>query len=948
MIASSYSRIIVKNISMTETLYLIDGSGFIFRAYHALPPLNRPDGTPVNAVLGFTNMLVRLLKDKNAHHVAVIFDAARKNFRNDIYPEYKAYRPPPPDDLIPQFPLIRDATRAFALPSIEQEGFEADDLIATYARLAQNAGQHVVIVSSDKDLMQLVRPGVELMDPMKQTMMGEDAVFEKFGVKPNRVIDVQALCGDSVDNVPGVPGIGIKTAAALITEYGDLETLLSRASEIKQEKRRETLITNADAARMSYRLVKLDDDVPVITPLDDLKIRDLTMPDLRAFLAEQGFHSVIARLGRDVGGPEPTTVLLKKKSVDMHEMVAPMPHAPTKPLPSFPDTRIYTIINTVNDLERWVTDARTTGMIAIDTETTNLTPACADLVGISLCVTPGTAAYIPVGHRASTDLFGGDDNQKSIAQLPIDTVMRTLKPMLEDRSILKIGHNIKYDLQMFYPHDINIFPVADTMLFSYALDNSAHGHGLEELGRDMLGMETISYDAVTGTGKSRITFDLVAIDRARDYAAEDADLTMRLYHTLRPRLDTEQAHKIYADIDLPVVPAVARMEFTGVRVDTDLLRGLSNDFGQQLAVLETDIQNTAGHPFNVNSPKQLGTVLFDELGLQGGARTKTGDWSTSADILETLADQGHAIVQKILDYRGLAKLKSTYTDALQTAINPRTGRVHTSYGLALTSTGRLSSSDPNLQNIPIRTEQGRRIRRAFVTDPGWLLISVDYSQIELRLIAEIAGIPALIDAFKNGADIHAITASRVFGVPIDGMDPMIRRQAKAINFGIIYGISGFGLARQLGCDTSTANGYIKAYFEQFPELKNYFDTAKIEARANGFVRTVFGRKIMIDGISDKNGARRAFAERQAINAPIQGAAADLMKLALARVPQALRDAGLSARLLLQVHDELVLESPDDQIERAAKIVKQVMEDASPFHVPVIAEYGIGPNWDDAH
>jgi DNA polymerase-1 len=931
---------------MSETLYLIDGSGFIFRAYHALPPLNRPDGTPVNAVLGFTNMLVKLLKDKGAHHVAVIFDAARKNFRNDIYPEYKAHRPPPPEDLVPQFPLIRDATRAFSLPGVEQEGFEADDLIATYARLAVEAHMDVVIVSSDKDLMQLVRPGVALMDPMKQTMMGADAVFEKFGVPPDKVVEVQALCGDGVDNVPGVPGIGVKTAAELINTFGDVETLLSRLDEIKQPKRRETLIQNADAARISRRLVMLDAHVPVVTPLDDLRVRDASMPDLAAFLAEQGFKSVLTRMGqpqplRAGGGAQDivdTRSSGQARGSDSARGTIPV---------QFPDTRTYTMINTMEVLDDWMAQARTAGVLAIDTETTGLTPAKAKLVGISICITPGIAAYIPVGHQTGGDLFG-DNQQTPILQLPIADVMARLKSVLEDHSILKIGHNIKYDLQMFYPHGIMMAPIADTMMMSYALDNTRHGHGLEELGRDTLGMETISYDSVTGTGKARITFDAVPIDRARDYAAEDADLTMRLYHLLSPRIQAEHINYIYEDIDRAVISVVARMEYTGIRVDVPLLQSLSHDFGIQLSQLESDIQAAAGHPFNVNSPKQLGVVLFDELGLPGGTRTKTGDWSTSADILEDLASQGHDVVQQVLDYRGLAKLKSTYTDALPLEINPSTGRIHTSYGLALTSTGRLSSSDPNLQNIPIRTENGRKIRKAFITDPGWTLVSVDYSQIELRLIAEIAGIPALTQAFIDGADIHAITASQVFGVPIDGMDPMIRRQAKAINFGIIYGISGFGLARQLGCDTQTANGYIKAYFEKFPELKQYFETAKDQARKTGIVTTTFGRRIVIDGINDKNGARRAFAERQAINAPIQGTAADLMKCAMSRVPRALEQAGLQARLLLQVHDELVLEAPVDQAEATARVVKHVMEEASPFTVPVVAEYGIGPNWDDAH
>lgn len=924
---------------MSETLYLIDGSGFIFRAYHALPPLTRPDGTPVNAVLGFTNMLLRLLKDKQAHHVAVIFDAARRNFRNDIYPDYKAHRPPAPEDLVPQFPIIREATLAFALPAIEKDGYEADDLIATYTKLARAQGIEVVIVSSDKDLMQLIGPGVQMMDPIKQTLLGADAVMEKFGVAPEKVIEVQALCGDAVDNVPGVPGIGIKTAAQLINEYGDVETLLARAGEIKQQKRRESLIEHAAAARMSWALVRLDTDVPVDVPLNDLKVRNPDFPDLPAFLQAQGFKSALARLGKasDIpandAGKQQTSLSPPKQAVP--------------PPPSVPVDRSYVIVNTPELLAQWVDQIKAEARVAIDTETTGLTPSRVKLVGISLCAQAGHAAYIPLGHHGMQDLLGDNNNGPTIVQLPVDHVMAALKEVLEDKSIIKIGHNIKYDLQMFFPHGIEITPVHDTMLMSYVLDGTKHGHGLEELGKTMLGLETISYDAVTGTGKNRITFDQVPIDRARDYAAEDADLTLRLYDLLKARLVPEKMTSIYEDIERPVAPVIAHMEYTGVKIDVDLLRSLSNDFGNQLQILEQEIHKLAGHPFNVASPKQLGVVLFDEMGLTGSSRTKTGDWSTSVDILDDLATQGHVIVEKVLEYRGLAKLKSTYTDTLASDLDAN-ARVHTSYGMTLTSTGRLSSSDPNLQNIPIRTENGRKIRKAFIAEPGSTLISVDYSQIELRLVAEIAAIPALKQAFIDDQDIHAMTASQVFGVPIEGMDPMVRRQAKAINFGIIYGISGFGLARQLGVDTSTANGFIKAYFARFPELAHYFETTKMQARTQGFVTTAFGRKIYIDGIVDKNGARRSFAERQAINAPIQGTAADLMKRAMARVPGALVAANLDAKLMLQVHDELVLEAPLDQADAAAKIVKQVMEEASPFDIPIIADYGMGQTWGDAH
>ncbi len=926
---------------MSETLYLIDGSGFIFRAYHALPPMTRADGTPVNAVYGFTTMIERLLRDKHAHHVAVVFDAARKNFRNEIYPDYKAHRPPAPEDLVPQFPLIRAATEAFSLPMLEMEGFEADDLIATYTRLAVDAGMEVVIVSSDKDLMQLVGPGVMMMDPIKQTLLGEDAVLEKFGVPPHQVVEVQALCGDAVDNVPGVPGIGIKTAATLISTYGNVETLLSEAHSIKQDKRRETLIAHADAARMSRRLVELDRHVPVSVPLDDLKLRDPAFPLLHEFLVTQGFKSLLARLGKSSGAPPSATGPISSSSIPLPSE-APVLSA----IPTVPAERSYVAVTTFDELNAWIDQIRAHGLVAIDTETTGLTPARAGLVGISLCVVPGRAAYIPLGHLGRGDLLA-PGNASDLVQLPVVDVMAALKPILTDRSILKIGHNIKFDLQMFYPHGIHISPVDDTMLMSYALDGSRHGHGLEELGRDILGLETISYDAVTGTGKDRITFDRVPIDQARDYAAEDADLTRRLYDHFKARLGAEKMMAVYQDIDRPLIPVIAEMEYAGIRIDTGLLQHLSHDFGIQMDALERRIQDQAGHPFNVASPKQLGVVLFDEMKLAGGSRTKTGDWSTAADILDELAGAGHEIVADVLEWRGLAKLKSTYTDTLPRDLDGQ-ARVHTSYALTLTSTGRLSSSDPNLQNIPIRTENGRKIRKAFVAAPGHQLVSVDYSQIELRLVASIAGIPALKEAFVSGQDIHAITASQVFGVPVEGMDPMIRRQAKAINFGIIYGMSGYGLARQLGIDPATAQAYIKAYFARFPELATYFEETKATARARGYVQTHFGRKIYIDGIQDKNGARRAGAERQAINAPIQGTAADLMKIAMARVPDALIQAGISARLLLQGHDELVLEARDAEAAQTAAIVKDTMEKAAVFDVPLVAEAGIGATWDDAH
>ncbi len=928
-------------------LYLVDGSGFIFRAFHALPMLTRPDGTPVNAVLGFTNMLTKLLADLKAEAVAVVFDAKRENFRNAIYADYKANRPEPPEELKPQFALIREATEAFCLPCLEMEGYEADDLIATYARLAEAAGRPVTIVSSDKDLMQLVRPGVRMMDPLKNRMIGADEVMEKFGVPPDKVVDVQALAGDSVDNVPGVPGVGIKTAAQLILEYGDLESLLARAGEIRQPARRQKLIEFAEQARVSKRLVALDAAVPVTTPLEDLKVREPDHGKLLAFLRAQGFRSVVTRLEPEL-----------KRAGPVGDGPAPAPCAPGADSPPAPRTRNvdaaapeqrYELVRTPEALSVWVARARESGVLAVDTETDSLTPSTAKLCGISLATEPGLACYVPLNHVAPSGAgqlaLGGEETPDQMAEAD---ALAALKEVLEDPAVLKIGHNFKFDHQLFARAGVRVSPIDDTMLISYVLDGASHGHGMDELARTLLGHETIPYEAVCGTGKNRITFDRVPLDKALAYAAEDADITLRLWRALKPRLLDERMVTVYETIERPLVPVVADMEREGVRVDRAELSRLSRDLAGRLTELEAGVMALSPRPFNLASPKQLGEILFEDLSLPGGKKGKTGAWSTDSSVLEILAEQGHDIAQRVLDWRQLAKLKSTYTDALQEQIDPKTGRVHTSFALASTNTGRLSSTDPNLQNIPIRTEEGRKIRRAFVAEEGCKLVSVDYSQIELRLVADIAGVEALKSAFRDGLDIHAATASQVFGVPLDTMTPEIRRKAKAINFGIIYGISGFGLGRQLGIPPGEANAFIKAYLERFHELKAWMDATKEFARSHGHVLTRFGRRCHIPGIQEKNHARRSFAERQAINAPIQGTAADIMKRAMARVPQALKDCRCPARMLLQVHDELLFEVPAEAAEETARIVRVVMEGAAKLSVPLVAEAGIGDNWDEAH
>lgn len=921
-----------------QHLYLIDGSGYIFRAYHAMAyskrPLTRSDGTPIGAVYGFSNMIMKLLQDledaEKPTHLAVIFDSKGKTFRNDIYADYKANRPPAPEDLIPQFPLIREATRAFGLPSIEMDMYEADDLIATYATQARAKGWDVTIVSSDKDLMQLLDAGTDMFDTMKNKRTEAQDVPEKFGVAPDKVVDVQSLSGDSVDNVPGVPGIGIKTAAQLINEYGDLDTLLERASEIKQNKRRENLIEFAEQARISRQLVTLDRNVPVEVPIDAFELRTPQAGPLLEFFDAQDFRSLRVKVTHAWGGDD-------------------LPEDPVTEAVTVEKTE-YECVTDMDTLNRWIAAAYETGHVAVDTETTGLNPAKADLVGISMSVEPGKACYIPVGHgEGSDDLLAEKPDQLAMAD-----VIAALKPLFEDLSVLKIGQNLKYDMSILSRVGINLYPIDDTMLMSYALDAGNHGHGMDELAGIHLDMTPISFKEVAGTGKNQITFDKVPLEKATDYAAEDADITLRLWQILKPRLAAEKVTTVYETLERPLVPVLSAMEMNGIKVDGSVLNKLSNEFAVGIERLNAEIQELAGRPFNVNSPKQLGEILFDEMGLKGGKKSKkTGAWQTNVDVLEKLAAEGHEMPTKVMEYRQFSKLKSTYTDALQNEVNPRTGRVHTSFHLASTTTGRLSSNDPNLQNIPIRTEEGRKIRQAFVAEEGNVLIAADYSQIELRILAHIADIETLRTAFEEGTDIHAMTASEVFGVPIEGMDPMVRRQAKAINFGIIYGISAFGLARQLGISRTDAQGYIDAYFERFPGIRQYMDTTIEFAKEHGYVETLFGRKCHISALADKNPMKRGFGERAAINAPIQGSAADIIRRAMIRMPDALTEAGLSeVRMLLQVHDELVFEAPEGLVEKALPVIESVMADACApsldLSVPLVVDCGTGQNWQQAH
>lgn len=929
-----------------EHLFIVDGSGFIFRAYFAgmaqrRSQMTRSDGTPTNATYIYTRMMLKLIEDTEADYVAVIFDKARKTFRNDIYPEYKAHRPPPPDDLIPQFQMVRDATEAMNVPAIQMENYEADDLIATYATHAAARNMDVTIVSSDKDLMQLVNDRVSLWDGMKDKTIGADEVVEKFGVGPDRVIDVQALAGDSTDNVPGVQGIGIKTAAELINTYGDLDTLLERAEEIKQPKRRERLIEQADMARISRQLVTLKTDLDLEFPLDDFRTRKPDPDKLLTFLKEQEFKTLIQQIaakhdvdpGAYASDNEVTAAAEADKPVEAE----------------------YTTIQKMDDLLPWIEAASRAPVIAVDTETDALSSMRAGLVGISLSIEPGRACYVPVAHvgsgsQGSFDLGDGGSDAASDApeQIPMDDVLAAFKPILENPGILKVGQNIKYDLQVLARYGINVAPIDDTMLLSYVLEGGLHRHGMDELANIHLDHQTIKFKDVAGSGKNALTFDQVPLETAGPYAAEDADITLRLHRLLKPRLVKEKMVTIYERYERPLVGVLERMERNGIKVDAKKLREFSDDFEKRMAELEIEAHKIAGREFNIGSPKQLGEILFDEMSLPGGKKGKAGAYSTSADVLEDLAAQGHDLPTTVLSWRQLQKLKSTYTDALIEVINPDTGRVHTSYSQAVTSTGRLSSNDPNLQNIPIRSEEGRKIRQAFIAEPGHILVSADYSQIELRLLAHVAGIDVLKQAFAEGQDIHAITAAQVFDVPIEGMDPMIRRQAKAINFGIIYGISGFGLARQLGIGRGDAQRYIDAYFDRYPGIKAFMDDTKQQAHDKGYVETPFGRKCHVRGINEKNQALRGNAERAAINAPIQGGAADIIKRAMTRLERALSDANLDAKMLLQVHDELIFEVPDAQVDQTKDVIRDVMEGAAILDVPLVVDIGQGMNWDEAH
>jgi DNA polymerase I len=952
-------------------LYLVDGSGYLFRAFHALPPMNRPDGTPVNAVFGFCRMLAAdLLDNPEVDHIAMILDAGEVTFRNEIYDKYKANRPPPPEDLVPQFPLIREAAKAFNVTVCESGGYEADDLIATYARLALEEGATCTIVSSDKDLMQLIRPGVEMMDPIKKTKIGPEAVMERFGVTPDKVVDVQALAGDSTDNVPGAPGIGVKTAAQLINEYGDLETLLKRTAEIKQPKRRESLEQNAELIRISKKLVTLRDDVPVKTVPDSF---DKKKPDpnvLLPWLHQQGFRTLVAKYTKELG--EASVPMAPAEGAPAAQPTArgeaKPAQAPRKTNRPFTPAD-YELIRDEKQLDEWIAEATKAGAIAFDCETDGRGRNSAALVGLSFALLDGPwgnvnsprrrAAYLPLGHRAAggaaqgaLDLGGTgapDGGNKLLpGQIPIDRAIARLKPLLEDPSVLKVGQDIKDDICVLRRYGIELGPVDDTMLLSFVLDGGKHSHAIDDLAEMYLAQKTVKLSDVAGSGAKQITFDQVPIERARDFAAEEADTTFQLWTRFRTRLAAERMVTMYETIERPLIPVLLDMETAGVKVDAPQLKSLSADFEKRLGELEREIHKIAGREFNVGSPKQLGEILFDEQKLPGGRRSKTGAWSTDAAILDELAAAGHKLPVKILEHRQIAKLKSTYTDALVREVDGRTGRVHTSYMMTGAATGRLASTDPNLQNIPVRTEEGRKIRSAFIAEKGHKLLSADYSQIELRLLAHVADIPALKEAFTRGDDIHAITASEMFGVPVKGMDPLMRRRAKAINFGIIYGISAFGLANQLGIGQPEARDYIAKYFQRYPGIRDYMEQTKDYARKNGFVMTPFGRKIHLKYIHDKSQGKRAFAERAAINAPLQGGGADIIKRAMIRLPGALRDAKLTGKMLLQVHDELLFEVPDKEIDKTKEVARKVMESAAKLSIPLVVDTGVGDNWAAAH
>src|SRR5215470_14917873 len=981
-----------------DHVFLVDGSSYIFRAYHALPPLSRKsDGLQVNAVLGFCNMLWKLLRDMpeddRPTHLAIVFDKSEVTFRNKLYPDYKAHRAPAPDDLIPQFAFIREAVRAFDLPCLEQDGFEADDLIATYARQACERGASTTIVSSDKDLMQLVTDKVTMYDTMKDRRIGIPEVIEKFGVPPEKVVEVQALAGDSTDNVPGVPGIGVKTAAQLIIEYGDLEQLLFRATEIKQPKRREALLENAEKARISRKLVLLDDKVDLEVPLDELAVHEPDARKLIAFLKAMEFSTLTRRVAEyaqidpaeiapDVGGkngtkaaplagaksaetsgdlfPGDTPLPGAKKSGDKQDKSSSLKGTPVslaearaeaiKKIPV--DRKKYATIRSLDALKAWIARVGDAGHFVIDAMSDSIDPMQAEISGLALALAPNDAAYVPLGHKQSGGGAGLFDAGLAPDQIKAADALAALKSLLESTGILKLGFNIKFTAVALAQHGITLRNQDDVQLMSYALDAGRNSHAMDSLASRWFDHVVVDYGALVGSGKGKLTFDQVAIDKAAEYSAEYADMIERLWRVLKPRLVAEHMAAVYETLERPLVSVLARMERRGISIDRQVLSRLSGEFAQTAARVEADIQELAGEPINVGSPKQLGDIIFGKMGLPGGSKTKTGAWSTSAQVLDDLAEQGHEFPKKILEWRQVSKLKSTYTDALPTYVNPQTHRVHTTYALAATTTGRLSSNEPNLQNIPIRTEDGRTIRRAFIATPGHKLVSADYSQIELRLLAEIADIPQLKQAFRDGLDIHAMTASEMFGVPIKDMPGEVRRRAKAINFGIIYGISAFGLANQLGIAREEASAYIKKYFERFPGIRAYMDETKEFCRKHGYVTTLFGRKCHYPEIRASNASVRSFNERAAINARLQGTAADIIRRAMIGMDAALAKHKLNAQMLLQVHDELIFEVPDAEVEKTLPVVQHVMQDA-PFpavllSVPLHVDARAASNWDEAH
>lgn len=916
---------------MAKKVCLIDGSGYIFRAYYALPPMNTQDGTPVNAVLGFLNMFMRLTAKIRCDYCLVLFDAKRQNYRNEIFADYKGTRKEIPEELIPQFPIIRQAVEVLNLNYLEMEGFEADDLIATYARKALEEGDEVVVVSADKDLMQLIRPGVEFYDSMKDKFFSPEDVKEKFGVYPNKVVDVQALAGDATDNVPGVPGIGLKTAAELINQFGSLDAVLAQATEIKQNKRRETVLANIENAKISRELVKLKDDIEVLHPISDYACKAPDLDAVLAFVEKYELKSVRVRIEKWVaeqtercGG----SIVSKPKEI----------------------VKKYELVQDEESLHRWCDMAKATGRVALDTETTGFDPFHDKIVGFSLAVAPGVACYVPLAHKSASlgqDLFA-ETVVSEVKQISQDVVCKYLTEILKMKSVLKIGHNIKFDmhfLAQLVGMKTEIFPIEDTAVLSYVLDSSEHGHSLDELADLFLDYQTIKYEEVCGSGRNKVTFDQVPLDKALDYAAEDADITLRLYDVLKPRLVAEKKATVYEDFDRPLIAILKTMEDGGIMLDTQALMRLDAEFERRLKALEQEIYMLAGEEFNLGSPKQIGEILYVKKGLKG-KKNSSGSFRTDADVLEQLAEE-HELPAKILEWRGFAKLKSTYTNALLTLMD-KNNRVHTTFSQTVVNTGRLASSNPNLQNIPVRTDEGRLIRRCFIAKPGYKLISADYSQVELRLLAAVADVKALKEAFRHGIDVHALTASRVFGVPLEAVNADLRRHAKAINFGIVYGISQYGLARQIDTTPDVAKRYIDSYFSTMPEIKEYMEKTIAFAHKNGYVLTPYGRKCSVLGINDKNKRIVSFAERAAINAPIQGGAADIIKLAMQKVYYLLQDGGFKTKMLLQVHDELVFEAPIDEVEQVKALIKEAMESVVNFDIPFIAEVGIGDDWTEAH